>query len=196
MQRGTTTPAGAETAELVAAARAGDGAAWRRLVARYDGVLAARVRRFRLGPEDAQDVIQTTWLIALQNLHRLEHDDRLGGWLGTVATRECLRLLRRRREVCTADPAVIDRPVDNVAAANREFARSWLSRTLDEVVGELPAPHRDLFHALTADAAPPYAEVARRLGRPVGSIGPSRARCFRRLRGMLETRGIGADFLD
>jgi hypothetical protein len=32
---------------------------------------------------------------------------------------------------------------------------------------------------------PSYAEVARRLGRPVGSIGPSRARCLKKLRQVL-----------
>jgi RNA polymerase sigma factor (sigma-70 family) len=196
MQSTTIAPPDDDTAELVAAARAGDGVAWRRLVLRYDGPLRARVRRFRLGHEDAQDVVQTTWLIALQHLDRLERDDRLGGWLTTIAARECLRLIRRRREVCTSDLAAIDSAVDNVAAANREFARRWLSRTITEVVDELPASHRALFHALTEAADPHYAEVARKLGRPIGSIGPSRARCFKRLRGMLETREVGADFLD
>ncbi|MEV5407239.1 sigma-70 family RNA polymerase sigma factor [Thermopolyspora sp. NPDC052614] len=196
MQPTTIAPPGDDTAELVAAARDGDAAAWRRLVERYDALLSARVRRFRLDHDDAEDVIQTTWLIALQHLHRLEHDDKLGGWLLTIATRECLRLIRRRREVCTADLSTIDRPVDNVAAANREFARSWLSRTLTEVVGELPPAHRALFRALTEAGDPHYADVARKLGRPIGSIGPSRARCFRRLRGMLETREVSADFLD
>ena len=35
------------------------------------------------------------------------------------------------------------------------------------------------------DPAPSYAEVAARLGRPLGSIGPTRARCLARLREVL-----------
>jgi DNA-directed RNA polymerase specialized sigma24 family protein len=50
-------------------------------------------------------------------------------------------------------------------------------------------PCRKLLTALYLDESEPsYAEVSRRLGTPVGSIGPTRARCLQRLRAVLEDR--------
>jgi RNA polymerase sigma factor (sigma-70 family) len=185
-----------EITELVTAARGGDADAWARLVEIYSGMLRAKIQPFRLSREDAQDVLQTTWLLALENLRDLERENRLGGWLATIATRECIKLVRRSKEICTGDPRTVERPADNVAAAQRDLARAWFDRTLAEVVDGLPAAQRDLFRALTEQPRPHYAAVAGRLGRPIGSIGPSRARCFTKVRTLLEDRGVTADFLD
>ena len=50
---------------------------------------------------------------------------------------------------------------------------------------ELPAHCQALLRLLMASPPPSYAEIAAAIDRPVGSIGPSRARCLRLLRGML-----------
>jgi DNA-directed RNA polymerase specialized sigma24 family protein len=47
-----------------------------------------------------------------------------------------------------------------------------------------------LLSLLTATPAPSYVEIARVMGVPVGSIGPTRARCLARLRRQLEAEGI------
>jgi DNA-directed RNA polymerase specialized sigma24 family protein len=191
---------GDDVAELVTAARYGDADAWGRLVEIYSGMLLARIRFLGVGSDDAPDVLQTTWLLALQNLPRLRHVDRMGSWLTTIATRESIGLNRRSKEICTADPTIVGRVaddvVDNVADAQRAWARRSFKRILDEVVGELPAGQRALFQALTEHPQPHYVDLARKLGRPIGSIGPSRARCFGRVRMLLQDRGVTADFLD
>lgn len=139
MHPGTIPPRRDENvAELVRAARTGDEDAWAGLVGIYNGMLNARLRRFRLSREDTQDVVQNTWLLAIQNLHCLRQEALFGSWLAAIATRESLKLIRRSREICTDDASAIDRADDNVAAADRELARTWLTRTLDDVVEELP----------------------------------------------------------
>ncbi|MFC7583982.1 RNA polymerase sigma factor [Nonomuraea antimicrobica] len=85
------------TAALVSAAQDGDAVAWERLVEEFSPMLRARIRRFRLSHEDAQDVLQTTWLLAWQNLRSVEDGQRMAGWLATIAFRECLKLNRRTR---------------------------------------------------------------------------------------------------
>jgi DNA-directed RNA polymerase specialized sigma24 family protein len=191
---------GDDVAELVSAARHGDPDAWGGLVEIYSGMLLARIRFLGVDPDDAWDVLQSTWLLALQNLPRLRWANKMGSWLTTIATRESIRLNRRYQEVCAADPTLVGRAAgnvgDNVADAQRAWARRTFTRILDEVVGGLPDDQRELFRALTEQPRPHYVDVARKLGRPVGSIGPSRARCFGRVRMLLEDRGVTADFLD
>ncbi|PZG14990.1 RNA polymerase sigma factor [Nonomuraea aridisoli] len=181
-----------DIAALVAAARDGDAGAWERLVEEFSPMLRARIRRFRLSHEDSQDVLQTTWLLAWQNLSSVTDGQRMAGWLATIAFRECLKLTRRTKEICTPDLDSLGSTDD----VDRELARIWLAGTLAELVEELPQAQRVLFKALTETSEPHYVDVARRLGRPVGSIGPTRARCFARLRGLLQAREITRDFLD
>jgi len=53
---------------------------------------------------------------------------------------------------------------------------------LREALTELPPAGQWLMAMLAADPPVPYAEISARLGIPVGSIGPTRARCLDRLR--------------
>ena len=64
-------------------------------MARFGGMIAATGRRYRLTPSDVSELQQTTWLRLVENLHRIEQPERVGGWLATTARRESLQLLRR-----------------------------------------------------------------------------------------------------
>ncbi len=196
MQR-TTSAGGDDLRRLVAAARSGDAVAWRALVDRYSGMLRAKCRRYRLSNADTDDVVQTTWLLTLQHLGQLRSDEHLAGWLATVAERECLKLLRGlRRETASGHLAEVDLPGTQTPSPEREIARSWLTRILPGLVDQLSASQQMLFKALTAMPEPHYVDVARMTGRPLGSVGPSRARCLARLRVLLEDREVDAGFLN
>src|SRR6266550_7750694 len=112
MQTTTRPPAcGDDVRQLAAAARNGDAAAWRALVDRYGGMLRAKCFSYRLSSHDASDIVQTTWLIALQRVDQLRSDDHVGGWLARIAERECLQVLRRKsREPASVDPFEVDLP--------------------------------------------------------------------------------------
>ena len=49
-------------------------------------------------------------------------------------------------------------------------------------LAELQAPQRDLLQLTVADTDNSYRQISRRLGIPIGSIGPTRARCLHKLR--------------
>jgi len=183
--------------QLVSAARSGDGDAWRELVDRYSGMLRSKCLAYRLNIEDARDVVQTTWMLAVEHLGQLRSDEHLGGWLAAIANRECLKVLRRgSRETASGDLGEVDRPDGHLPTPEREVAKSWLVRVLPDVVGQLSTSHRLLLEILVATPDLPYADVARLTGRPVGSIGPTRSRCLARLRDMLVAREVDGAFLN
>src|SRR5947199_10585188 len=97
--------------ELVRAAAAGDQAAWNELVERYQGLVWATARSFRLSRADAADVAQTTWLRLVENLDRIRDPERLGSWLATTARRESLRHIRLHgRELASGEADVFEGP--------------------------------------------------------------------------------------
>jgi DNA-directed RNA polymerase specialized sigma24 family protein len=94
----------ADTSALVARASTGDQLAWDQLVERYGGLVWAVARAHDLGPADAGDVSQVTWLLLVQHLGSLQQPERLGSWLLRTATREADRM-RRLRGCETRTPA-------------------------------------------------------------------------------------------
>ena len=69
--------------------------AWAEIVARYERLVLGVVGSFRLQEADAADAAASTWLRAMEGLPALRDPDRLGGWLRTIARRECLGVLRQ-----------------------------------------------------------------------------------------------------
>ena len=82
---------------LVAEAKAGSYAAFEELVSRYEKKI------YRLGinltgnPEDAEDVLQETFLKAFQHLPDFREDSRFYTWIVRIAVNQALMKLRRRK---------------------------------------------------------------------------------------------------
>jgi RNA polymerase sigma factor (sigma-70 family) len=179
----------ADLGALVDAARAGDDAAWRCLVMRFERRLRDVVRSYRLSAADVDDVLQTTWLRLFSHIGEIREPAAVGGWLATTARRECLRLLQGpMREQPTDDPDLgeqceQDGPETELLAAERHAV---LSRALET----LPERHRRLMTMLASDAALDYQHISQALAMPIGSIGPIRARSIARLLRHPELHGI------
>jgi RNA polymerase sigma factor (sigma-70 family) len=179
-----------DAGQLVRGAAGGDEGAWRGLVARFSGLVWSVARAHRLANADASDVFQTTWLRLAEHIGRIEHPDRIGAWLATAARRECLQHLRSAaRAVPTDDmdrlditPAVGNPTEEAVLAAEKEREDAAQAVALWRALGRLPARCRELLRVLMASPPPSYAEVSAALGLPLGTIGPTRARCLQRLR--------------
>jgi RNA polymerase sigma factor (sigma-70 family) len=174
-------PTPPNTAQLVRDACDRRPGAWRELAARYEGLVHAVVGSYRLQEADFADAVQNTWLRALERLHTVRDPDSLGGWLTTVARRECLALLARsRREAPTAmaeDQLVVEDPGPEAVVLAEEARRAVV-----DAVTELPLKPRALVNVLFSTPEPNYAEVSRLMGVPIGSIGPTRQRALRTLR--------------
>ncbi len=174
-------PSSPTTAELVRAARDRQPGAWYELVSRYEGLVRGVVGSYRLQEADAADAVQNTWLRAFQRLDTLRDVNSLGGWLTTVARRECLALLARSRREAPAEIGeahLVGGEPGPEGVVLAEEARRAVARA----VSELPVKRRELVRVLFSTNRPNYAEVSRLLGLPVGSIGPTRQRTLRTLR--------------
>jgi RNA polymerase sigma factor (sigma-70 family) len=180
---------------LVSRCRRGEGAAWEALVHRYQRLVFAIVRRVGLDEHAADDVFQTVFARLVVHLARIADPQRLQAWIVTTAKRETLLALRRGQRTVSmtraddpgdetaefdiADDAPL--PEDTLAALQQQ---DLVRRALDR----MDARCRELLLLLFRedDDKLPYEEVARRLGLSVGSIGPTRARCLSKLRGLVD----------
>ncbi len=169
--------------EMVVAAGNGDQSAWSALVARFRGRVLRVARAHGLDAHQADDVAQETWLRLYRNLEKVRDPFSLGAWIETTARRESLRaLLGRRREEPSGDELGVERvALDDGDEALLEERRVALASGLEKLSGR----QRALMESLLAEPAPSYADVSVRIGIPIGSIGPTRGRCVKRLREVL-----------
>ena len=181
--RNVTLPEAEEMAELLGRAAAGDQSAWVRIVDRYAPLVWSVARSFRLSSADAADVHQATWLRLVEQLDSIRDPQRLGAWLATTARREALALLRRAsRDLPTGDMHQLEPRLTPDQDPGTELLRRERDEDLWNAIGRLPGNCRNLLRLLLIDPAPSYAEVSAALEIPVGSIGPTRARCLEHLR--------------
>ena len=86
-----------EEAELVGRLRAGDDAAYDRLVNEQAGRLLAVARRMLSNEEDAHDVVQEAFLSAFRAIDRFEGGSRLSTWLHRIVVNAALMKIRSRK---------------------------------------------------------------------------------------------------
>jgi RNA polymerase sigma-70 factor (ECF subfamily) len=86
-----------EDARLVASARAGERAAEEAIYRRHVGYVAGMVLRVMADPAEAEDVVQDTFALALEQLPRLRDGSALRPWLAQIAVSQMNRRFRRRR---------------------------------------------------------------------------------------------------
>lgn len=180
-----------ELAAMVNGAAAGNRQAWDTLVERYAPLIWSVVRTARLTTDEAAEVTQIVWLRVVEQVGNLREPTQLPAWLAQLARREALRAVRQRalsvdldtvEETADADP----RP-DEVVEIDDRNAR------ILRAVRQLPPRCRTVFTLLMTDPSPSYAEMSAALGMPVGSIGPTRARCLDHLRRLLADEGSATD---
>lgn len=170
-----------EDADLLSRAVGGDQLSWNVLIERHGPMVRAVAKRHRLDSDTVADVCQTVWLRLYENASHIRNPEALGGWLATTTRNEalhCIRGLQRSRpvgaltdEVDRNTPAPDERAIDEENLAAALHALRLLS---DE--------SRQLIRLLVASPPLSYQVIAEQVGRPVGSIGPTRSRCLEALR--------------
>jgi RNA polymerase sigma factor (sigma-70 family) len=168
------------TGDLVRRAGQGDAAAWHCLVDRYSRLLCAIAHSYGLSGADADDVMQTTWLRLVERLTLLRDPARAGTWLAVTARRESLATLRRlgrERPLQGHGPSV-------TGPHHVVFGRD-LAASVGSALEAIPPRCRRLLELFVASPPLTYAEISAALEMPVGSVGPTRARCLTHLRRQL-----------
>lgn len=174
--------------DLIRGCREGDVRAWERLLDRYERLVFSVPRKYGLSREDAADITQLTFTILFRSVDKLPEDSSLGAWLATVARRHTWRLLDRNRRERTGGEGPDVRTPSEADGGTEDAVEQWeLTQWLRHGLSLVGEPCRSLLHALYLDPdQPSYAQTAARLGMAVGSIGPTRTRCLKRLRKVLD----------
>jgi RNA polymerase sigma-70 factor (ECF subfamily) len=140
---------------LVQRAKDGEDAAFAELLERHQGRVYHHALRLMGNPQDAEEVLQDTFLKVFRNLDRFEERSRFSTWIYRIATNEALMRLRRshRKREVSLDERLERTEGEGRGEEIRDFARSALDhamdaeirRALDRTLAELPEEYRVVF---------------------------------------------------
>ena len=165
--------------------RHGEAGAMGELVSMLTPILWHTVRAQRLDRESTEDVLQTTWLALVGHADSISDARAVLQWMLVAAKREAWRVLRNQNR---QTPAEIEE--DAIATPDNQLPENLALLGADQQVlwthfASLPERCRELLRVIAFSDRPDYAELARALRMPIGSIGPTRGRCLAKLRASL-----------
>jgi RNA polymerase sigma-70 factor, ECF subfamily len=138
---------------LVAAAQAGDAAAFEELVNRYEGKIFRLTRNITGNHEDAEDAMQDAFLKAYAHLKDFHGDSRFYTWLVRIAANEALMRLRKRRP----NQFSLDEPVEGETdlfpreleewgpTPEQRYAQTEMQNIVGNVIDRLEPEYRIVF---------------------------------------------------
>jgi len=149
-----TSQAGIDESVLVAQAKEGDTRAFGELVRRYEGKIFRLAQHVTQNREDAEDVLQETFMKAYEHLDQFKGDSKFYTWVVRIAVNQALMKLRRRK---TDKSVSLDEQIDTgedtvvreIAAwgedPEEQFSREELGEILDTAIQSLEPPYRSVF---------------------------------------------------
>jgi RNA polymerase sigma-70 factor, ECF subfamily len=146
--------AGMDEAALVAQAREGNVSAFTELVRRYEGKIFRLAQHVTQNREDAEDVLQETFMKAYEHLDQFQGNSKFYTWIVRIAVNQALMKLRRQK---TGKTVSLDETIDTgedtvvreIAAwdenPEQRFSREEMSEILDSAIQSLEPPYRSVF---------------------------------------------------
>ncbi len=145
-------------AELVAAAKTGDIAAFEELTTRHERQIYSLAYRILQNPHDAEDVTQQAFLSAVENLAKFREESSFATWLYRIATFAALKVIRKRKGLATVSlEEATESREDYDSVPHPEYIADWKQspeqlvernetrRLLDESLAKLDDKHRLVF---------------------------------------------------
>lgn len=173
--------------QLVIACRKGDETAWEAITFRYQKLLYSIPWRAGLGKDLAADVLQEVFTTLYLKLDQLEKPEFLRAWLITTAKHKTMHLISRetRGRPLSIDDDENDQAIeiaDKAPLADEVLIRLERQTQIENAFTKIDGRCSSLLRMLYLDTdIRPYAEIAEELDIPLGSIGPTRARCLQKL---------------
>ncbi len=182
----------ADEAALLAGLRRHDPDACTCLVKRFAPLVYARALRLVGDPDDAEGVLQTTFIKTCDALPNFDGASSLGTWIYRIATNEGLMLLRQRRPQVAFDAVAELLPADELPQPNHSWTidpgraalNGELRDQLAQAIAALPEPLRVVV-TLRDIAELSTEETAAQLGITPGAVKVRLHRARLRLRDLL-----------
>lgn len=174
--------------DLISRCRDDESQAWQELVDLVTPVILSVCRKMNLSQEESLDIFGQVCYLLLGNLDKLRSSEKLFGYVASITRHEVYSHIRRGRIfVETNSDLAQENLVYEDMGQDEQLEEADRTRILMDALSRLSRREYELVKALFLDVTEPsYQEISTRLGIPVASIGPTRARALGKLKRLLK----------
>lgn len=170
--------------------------AWEEFLQRYGRLIYSTVHRVGLPAADHEDTFQSSVIAIYRQLPKLRDREKLVAWIVGITWRQSVDRIRSRsrehRMEEVEDSTLrgsVDPPLDAALPDEDRVALEQAQQAREALESLSGRCSRLLSLMFYEDPPLDYAEIARREGIPIGSLGPTRARCLEKMRQFYRNRG-------
>ncbi len=139
------------------------------VVRHYSESLYWQIRKMVISHDDADDILQNTFLKAWQSIGYFRGDARISTWLYRIAVNETLTFLAKQRQQNNVPIDGEDSFLIEQLESDKWFDGDEAQKLLQEAIVRLPEKQRLIFNMHYFDELK-YEEISRILGTSVGGL--------------------------
>lgn len=139
------------------------------LLQKYQQKIYWHIRRLVIDHDDADDLVQETFVKVWKNLQNFRSDSQLYTWIYRIATNESITFLNRKKNRNNISLDEVNSELAETLASSSYFDGDKIQRKLQEAVLTLPEKQRIIFNMKYFDDMK-YEEISAVLGTTVGAL--------------------------
>lgn len=187
--------------ELIQQSRQRNYEAFEELVKRYEGRIYRLALKMLKSPDDAEDILQKTFLSVFENLDSFRGEAKVSTWIFRIAANHALMKLRKEKGITvdsldappdTGEINLYSRIADENSNIHKLYEKKEFVRHLEQALSELPEIYRLVFILRDVEGFSNN-ETAQMLGLSVPAVKSRLLRARLYLREKLEHIGTGVE---
>lgn len=155
------------------------------IVGKYSERLYWHIRKMVASHDDANDLLQNTFIKAWKALPEFREESRLFTWLYRIATNEVLTFLKRKQLRSFLSLTDYSKKLENVVESDTYFNGDAAQKALHKAILKLPEKQRIVFNMRYFDELK-YEEISEILGTSVGALKASYHHATRKIQESLQ----------
>ncbi|MCP3895420.1 MAG: RNA polymerase sigma factor [Bacteroides sp.] len=157
-----------------------------RIVAQYGEQLYWQIRRMVLSHDDANDLLQNTFIKAWTNIDYFRAESKISTWLYRIAMNECITFLNKQRATNTLAMDAPEATVIDKLESDTYFSGDQIQLALQKALLTLPEKQRMVFN-LKYYQEMKYEEMSEILNTSVGALKASYHHAVKKIEKFLES---------
>ena len=159
--------------------------AFARIVKEYSEQLYWQIRRLVLTHDDANDILQNTFIKAWTNIEYFRGDAKMSTWLYRIALNECLTFLNKQRASQQLSIDEAEAEMMNQLESDTYFDGDETQKIFLQAVKQLPEKQQMIFNLKYFNEMK-YEEISEILGTSIGALKASYHHAVKKIESFLE----------
>jgi RNA polymerase sigma-70 factor (ECF subfamily) len=161
--------------------------AFRELISQYKERLYWHIRKIVITHDDADDVLQNTFIKIFKNIDQFKEDSKLYSWMYRIATNESITFINKRAKERNIDSTEIHTELVSSLQSDVYFSGDEIQLILQKAIATLPQKQQLVFNMKYFDDLK-YHEISEILETSVGALKASYFHAVNKIENYIKTQ--------